>query len=97
MLEFFKSLVLAELPGLSFSELLNMLIAPVMTGTALHKQAFHSLAKCVAALAITVQREALPVVEKFLKELKTNKDDAHQVFALFVIGEFFFLLSITTV
>ncbi|KAI5750482.1 hypothetical protein M8J76_015953 [Diaphorina citri] len=87
MLEFFKSLVLAELPGLSFSELLNMLIAPVMTGTALHKQAFHSLAKCVAALAITVQREALPVVEKFLKELKTNKDDAHQVFALFVIGE----------
>uniref|UniRef100_A0A8D8LDT7 Cullin-associated NEDD8-dissociated protein 1 n=1 Tax=Cacopsylla melanoneura TaxID=428564 RepID=A0A8D8LDT7_9HEMI len=87
MLEFFKSLVQADLPGLSFQELLNMLIAPVMTGAALHKQAFHSLAKCVAALAITQQREALPVVEKFLKELKTSKDDAHQVFALFVIGE----------
>lgn len=87
MLDFFKALVQAELPGLSFNELLNMLIAPVLSGASLHKQAFHSLAKCVAALANTNQREALPVVQKFLKELKSNKDDSHQVFALFVIGE----------
>lgn len=36
MLEFFKSLVQANLPGLSFHELLNMLISPVLTGNLLN-------------------------------------------------------------
>ncbi|XP_044740859.1 cullin-associated NEDD8-dissociated protein 1 isoform X2 [Chrysoperla carnea] len=53
----------------------------------LHKQAFHSLAKCVAAVVISDPQEALLVVEQFLKDLQETRTDAHHIFALFVVGE----------
>lgn len=36
----------------------------------IHKQAYHSIAKCVAALTVVCPHEALPVVQQFLQELK---------------------------
>ncbi|XP_067009322.1 cullin-associated NEDD8-dissociated protein 1 [Anabrus simplex] len=96
MLEFFQALVKAGLPGLGYRDLLAMLVAPVtqssMTGAAgpvavLHKQAFHSLAKCVAALTVTCMQEALTVVEQFLRDVQNPRNDAQHIFALLIIGE----------
>jgi len=50
-------------------------------------QAFHSLAKCVAALTVTWQREALTVVEQFLRDVQNPRSDAQHIFALLIIGE----------
>lgn len=91
MLDFFEALVKAGLAGLGFRDLLTMLVAPVTQSSlnvpALHKQAFHSLAKCVAALTITWQQEALTVVEQFLQDVQSPQSDAQHIFALLVIGE----------
>lgn len=96
MLEFFQALVKAGLPGLEYRDLLAMLVAPVtqsnMGGGAspvpvLHKQAFHSLAKCVAALTITWKQEALSVVEQFMRDIQNPRNDAQHIFALLIIGE----------
>jgi cullin-associated NEDD8-dissociated protein 1 len=50
-------------------------------------QAFHSLAKCVAALTVTWQQEALTVVEQFLRDVQNPRSDAQHIFALLIIGE----------
>ncbi|XP_046829916.1 cullin-associated NEDD8-dissociated protein 1 isoform X2 [Vespa crabro] len=86
MLEFFQALVQADIPGLGYRELLSMLVAPV-NQSVLHKQAYHSLAKCAAALTITCQQEAQAVVEQFLKDVQNPQSDAQHIFALLVIGE----------
>ncbi|KAL7299729.1 hypothetical protein TKK_0007479 [Trichogramma kaykai] len=92
MLEFFQALVQAGIPGLNFRELLTMVVSPV-TGKSkkpqpqLHKQAYHSLAKCTAALAVTCTQECRGVVEEFVKDLQLQKHDSRHIFALLVIGE----------
>lgn len=86
MLEFFQALVQAGIPGLGYRELLAMLVAPV-TSSVLHKQAYHSLAKCAAALTITWQQEAHGVVEQFIKNVQDPTSDSQHIFALLVIGE----------
>lgn len=50
-------------------------------------QAYHSLAKCVAALTITWRQEALAVVEQFLRDVQNPRSDAQHIFALLIIGE----------
>ena len=89
MLEFFQALVQANIPGLSYRELLALLVAPVSQTQQLHKQAYHSLAKCAAALTITWHQEAPSVVQEFLKDVENQQTatDARHIFALFVIGE----------
>ncbi|XP_043472361.1 cullin-associated NEDD8-dissociated protein 1 [Leptopilina heterotoma] len=86
MLEFFQALVQAGVPGLSYRELLSMLVAPVNIPQ-LHKQAYHSLAKCAAALTIMWPQEAIGVVGQFLKDVQNPQSDARHIFALLVIGE----------
>lgn len=53
----------------------------------LHKQAFHSLAKCVAAITVIYKHEALVVVEQFVKEIINATNDAQHIFALLIVGE----------
>lgn len=55
--------------------------------TTLHKQAFYSLAKCVAAITVTCEKHALPIVPQFINEIQTVPDSAQQIFALLVVGE----------
>lgn len=86
MLEFFQALVQANIPGLGYRELLALIIAPVNQGN-LHKQAYHSLAKCAAALTITWRSEAQGVVEQFLRDVQNPQNDSQHIFALLVIGE----------
>ena len=39
---------------------------------AVHKQAFHSIAKCVATLTIMLPQEASAVVEQFISDVKVT-------------------------
>ncbi|XP_034943385.1 cullin-associated NEDD8-dissociated protein 1 [Chelonus insularis] len=87
MLDLFQALVKADIPEIGYKQLLSMLIAPV-NQSLLHKQAYHSLAKCAAALTITCQEEeAYQVVEQFIRDVQNSKNDAQHIFALLVIGE----------
>ncbi|XP_064480368.1 cullin-associated NEDD8-dissociated protein 1-like [Ornithodoros turicata] len=94
MLEFFQALVASSLPGLSFKDLLQRLTEPVyQTGSGvapIHKQAFHSMAKAVAALTTQCPEEAVPVVRQFLQDVQVSSNwsaDSVQLFALLAIGE----------
>lgn len=93
MLELFRALVRARIPGLSHQELLQMLVAPVKQLQPhnalphLHKQAFHSLAKCVCALTVEEPADALLVVRQFLRDAHQPASDAHHMFALLGIAE----------
>jgi len=88
MLEFFQAIVKANLPGLSYQELLNMLLTLLTTAQPpLHKQAYHSLAKCVAAIMVTRQQEAITVVNTFLDDIQNPRGDPQHIFALLVVGE----------
>ena len=71
-LNLFQALVQAKLPGLGYRELLEMLKDPVdqaQSQITLHKQAYHSLAKCVAALCymniLSYQCHATPLLTKY--------------------------------
>ena len=86
MLEFFQALVQADIPRLGYKALLSMLIA-IVNQTALHKQAYHSLAKCAAALTITRHQGTQTVIEQFLQDVQNPQSDAQHIFALLVIGE----------
>lgn len=94
MLLFFKALVRCNLSGLSYEYLLRvmlLLLQPIANlqpnQSTLHKQAFYSLAKCVAAITVTCQLQALPVVQKFVYDIQTASSDSQQIFALLVVGE----------
>ncbi|XP_077989699.1 cullin-associated NEDD8-dissociated protein 1-like isoform X1 [Glandiceps talaboti] len=98
MLEFFQALVATGSPKMGFRELLQMLISPVYKPSqatqpmnspfAVHKQAFHSIAKCVAALTITCSGEGSGVVVQFVSDVKNPKStDSIRLFALLALGE----------
>lgn len=83
-----QALVGCQIPGLSYHNVLKMLVNPSEPKTTpLHKQAFHSLAKCVAAITVIYRHEALMVVEQFFQEIVNTSSDSQHIFALFIIGE----------
>ena len=96
LLEFFQALVVTGLPKLGFKDLLQMLINPVYNPVhqcssnvfAVHKQAFHSIAKCVAALTVKNSSESNSVVNQFVKDIKNAKSsDSVKLFSLLALGE----------
>ena len=95
-LNLFQSLVQANLPGLGYRQLLAMLMQPVTNPQQqLHKQAFYSLSKSIAALTLQMPNEAIPIATEFLHEIQNRRSDSHLVFYLLTIGEIgrFFNLS----
>lgn len=93
MLEFFQALVSSRLHGLSYKEIFQMLIDPIYNSQvvgavyAVHKQAFHSIAKCVAAVTVICPQEAVPVVNQFVNDIQRPKSDSVHLFALLALGE----------
>lgn len=87
-LKFFQALVQTQLPNLTYRVLLDRLMELDLRPTAapLHKQAYHSLAKCVAAITLQVPQEAIPVATRLLQET-ARAGDAYLVFYLLTIGE----------
>ncbi|XP_013401957.1 LOW QUALITY PROTEIN: cullin-associated NEDD8-dissociated protein 1-like [Lingula anatina] len=98
LLEFFQALVNCGLAGMGFRQLLQMLTAPVYhpssatqpanSTLAVHKQAFHSIAQCVAVLTIACKNEASTVVNQFVADIKNSSStDSVKLFALLALGE----------
>ncbi|XP_053618217.1 cullin-associated NEDD8-dissociated protein 1 [Plodia interpunctella] len=93
MLEVLSALVEADVAGCSRRQLLALLVAPVHrmqehNATAHHiKQAFHSLAKCVAAVVVSGGEDALDVVREFLRDAARPPNDATHMFALLALAE----------
>lgn len=89
-LNLFQALVLANLPELSYRQLLEMLMLPILSPHdkhLLHKQAYHSLAKCVAALTLRVPHEAIKLASELLQDIQRHPDDTLLLFCLLTIGE----------
>ncbi|CAH0695118.1 unnamed protein product [Spodoptera exigua] len=93
MLGVLSALVSADVAGCSRRDLLALLVAPVHkltdhTASTHHiKQAFHSLAKCVAAVVVEGGSDALDVVRGFLRDIAHPASDAHHMFALLALAE----------
>jgi len=90
MLDFFRALVGAGVPGLSHSDMLALLVNPILTqkGSAIHKQGRANIAKCAASLVSHSQAEAIVVVKQFMQQLNTpGLPDYSMTFSLLAIGE----------
>ena len=90
MLDFFRALVGAGVPGLSHSDMLALLVNPILTqkGAAIHKQGRANIAKCAASLVSHSQTEAVVVVKQFMQQLNTpGLPDYSMTFSLLAIGE----------
>ncbi|NXI58463.1 CAND1 protein, partial [Chloroceryle aenea] len=94
ILDFFQALVLTKTPTMGHSELMKQLTAPVYPSSSagasatLHKQAYHSVAKCVAALSSACPKEAPATVNQFIQDVKSPKSSAAvQVLAFLSLAE----------
>ncbi|XP_031461094.1 cullin-associated NEDD8-dissociated protein 1-like isoform X2 [Phasianus colchicus] len=82
IIDFFQALVLTKAATVGYSELLKQLTAPVYSSgppeasAALHKQAYYSAAKCVAALSSACPKEAPGTVNQFIQDVKSPKCSA---------------------
>lgn len=62
--------------------------ATLTSTPALHKQAFHSIAKCVAALTVACPQEGASVTAQFVQDVRNPKSsDAVRLLALLALGE----------
>jgi len=90
MLDFFKSVVAAGIPGLGHSDLLALLVNPVLgpKGGNIHKQGRANIAKCVASLVCHSENESIVVVKRFMAQLGTSATQEFSLtFCLLAIGE----------
>lgn len=55
----------------------------------IHKQAYHSVAKCVAAITIVCPQEALPVIHMFLKKLEVSSLQILSIYLYYILLQFF--------
>ncbi|XP_020625713.1 cullin-associated NEDD8-dissociated protein 1-like [Orbicella faveolata] len=87
-------LVMSGMKGMGFKDLFQMLVSPIYSSshgnqqTVIHKQAFHSIAKCVAALAMSCPSDGQSVVNQFVKDIQSAKvSDPVRLFSLLSLGE----------
>lgn len=96
VLEFFQALVGSGFPGLDYFTLVNQLNAPIymvnhqgeQLHPPLHKQAYHSIAKCIASISIIDHKRSLKAVRHFIRDIEEHSHSpCIQMFALLTIGE----------
>ncbi|XP_062521004.1 cullin-associated NEDD8-dissociated protein 1-like isoform X2 [Corticium candelabrum] len=97
LLSFLHQLVLAGLPGLQFNDILKLLtetvynpipMSPTGTSFIVHKQAFHSIAKCSAVLCVARPEQGIAVVTQLMAEIKNKETpDSVRLYALLSLGE----------
>ncbi|KAM9534055.1 cullin-associated NEDD8-dissociated protein 1-like isoform 3-T3 [Guaruba guarouba] len=93
IIDFFHALVLTKAAPVGYTELLKQLTAPIYCSGAaaaptLHKQAYYSVAKCVAALSSACPKEAPATVNQFIQDVKTPKSSsAVKVLAFLSLAE----------
>ncbi|KAM3878341.1 cullin-associated NEDD8-dissociated protein 2 [Diretmus argenteus] len=98
ILEFLKALVLSKTSNLGYSQLLEGLTGPFhcsqshqshqADGLAIHRQSYHSVARCVAALSSACPKETPGMVAGLVQEVKSpGSPDSARVLALLCLGE----------
>ncbi|KXJ17178.1 Cullin-associated NEDD8-dissociated protein 1 [Exaiptasia diaphana] len=92
MLTLLMELVNSGIQGMAFSNLFEMLVSPIYaphgSGHSLHKQAYYSIAKCVAALTVSCAKDGEGVVNRFVKDIQSSRvPDAVRLFSLLSLGE----------
>ncbi|NXJ76146.1 CAND1 protein, partial [Trogon melanurus] len=94
IIDFFQALVLTKTATVSYSELMKQLTAPIYSSGSvgasmtLHKQAYYSVAKCVAALSSACPKEAPATVNRFVQDVKNPKSSsAVEVLAFLSLAE----------
>ncbi|KAF1666753.1 Cullin-associated NEDD8-dissociated protein 1, partial [Aptenodytes patagonicus] len=94
IIDFFQALVLTKTATMGYSELMKQLTAPIYSsGSAeasvmLHKQAYYSVAKCVAALSSACPKEVPAIANQFIQDVKNPKSSsAVKVLAFLSLAE----------
>ncbi|NXI39912.1 CAND1 protein, partial [Galbula dea] len=94
IIDFFQALVLTKTATMGYSELMKQLTSPIYssdssgTSVTLHKQAYYSVAKCVAALSSACPKEASATVNQFVQDVKnTRSSSAVKVLAFLSLAE----------
>lgn len=91
--DFLQALVGTRPPCVAYAELMRQLTAPVYEqasdgGSGLHKQVFHSLARCVAALAAACPQEAAGTANRLVCDAKSpDTSTAVKVLAFLSLAE----------
>ncbi|XP_026022470.1 cullin-associated NEDD8-dissociated protein 2 [Astatotilapia calliptera] len=94
ILEYLQALVLSKTSNLSYSQLLKSLMEPFhrsqssADGSIVHRQSYHSVAHCVAALSSASPKETPGTVAGFIQQVKNpGSPEAARVLALLCLGE----------
>uniref|UniRef100_A0A4W3KA74 Cullin-associated and neddylation-dissociated 2 (putative) n=2 Tax=Callorhinchus milii TaxID=7868 RepID=A0A4W3KA74_CALMI len=94
ILDFFQALVVSKTANMGYMELLKQLTGTIYSSTqaggavVLHKQAYYSVAKCVAALTSASPKDASTVVNQFVQDVKNPKSsDSVRLLALLSLAE----------
>uniref|UniRef100_A0A8C8SN09 Cullin associated and neddylation dissociated 2 (putative) n=1 Tax=Pelusios castaneus TaxID=367368 RepID=A0A8C8SN09_9SAUR len=81
IIDFFQALVVTKTANMGYAELMKQLTSPIYSSSGgasvtSHKQAYYSVAKCVAALSSACPKEAVGVVSQFIQDVKNPKSSA---------------------
>ncbi|KAJ8260325.1 hypothetical protein GJAV_G00179670 [Gymnothorax javanicus] len=94
ILEFFQALVTNKASNMGYHDLLKALTGPfygtqrASDSTVMHRQAYHSVAKCVAALASACPKEASGTITSLIQEVKSTKSsEPSRILSFLCLGE----------
>ncbi|XP_069025660.1 cullin-associated NEDD8-dissociated protein 2 [Embiotoca jacksoni] len=92
ILDFLQALVQSRTSNLGYSQLVKSLTEPFHSsradGSVLHRQSFHSVARCVAALSSASPNDSSATVAGLLQEVKNpGSPESARVLALLCVGE----------
>uniref|UniRef100_A0A3B4AR37 TATA-binding protein interacting (TIP20) domain-containing protein n=1 Tax=Periophthalmus magnuspinnatus TaxID=409849 RepID=A0A3B4AR37_9GOBI len=91
ILDFLQALVLSKTSNLGFSQLLKSLMEPFHSPQCLsdiHRQSYHSVARCVAALCSVCSKDTPGTVSSLIQQVKShNSPESARVLAVLCLGE----------
>lgn len=87
-LQFLSTIVNSSFPGLDHKALLTKLVEPIYSGVPVHKQAYYSTAKAIAAITVGDDTRSLMTVSQFVEDSKVHStNDSIYTLILLSIGE----------
>ncbi|KAH7637047.1 cullin-associated and neddylation-dissociated 1 isoform X1 [Dermatophagoides farinae] len=99
MLDFFRAIVKSSFPGLDYNELIARLTQPIMQpNQQLHKQAYYSISKCIAAISLLNDKYAASIVSNLIEQIRNPmlvtgngssgaQNESVQLYSLLTIAE----------
>ncbi|MED6238937.1 Cullin-associated NEDD8-dissociated protein 1, partial [Ataeniobius toweri] len=92
ILDFLQALVTSKATNLGYSQLLKSLMEPFQSSKTsadvLHRQSYHSVARCVAALSSASPKETPGTVTNLIQQVKTSSSpESARVLALLCLGQ----------